>query len=46
MILPLLKVTKTVVQYHPDHVTYASAKLEVVSLGGLGGYAFTRIYII
>ena len=41
-----LKVTQNVAQYPPHHVTYASAKFEVVISNGIGEDAFTRIYII
>ena len=40
------KVTQTVAQYPPYHVIYASAKLEVATSNGLGGYAVTIKYIV
>ena len=33
-------------QYLPHHMTYATAKFEVATSNGLGGYAFPRKYII
>ena len=36
-----IKVTYNVAQYPLHHVTYTTAKLEVATSNGLGGYAFT-----
>ena len=33
-------------QYPPYHVAYVPAKFEVATSSGLGGYSFTRKYII
>ena len=41
-----VKVRKNVAKYPPHHVIYAPAKFEVATSNGLGGYAFTRKYII
>ena len=41
-----VKVTQNVAQYHPHHVTYASANFEVAMSNGSGEDAFTRKYII
>ena len=41
-----VKVTQTAAQYLPHHVTYASVKFVVATSNSLGGYAFTRKYII
>ena len=41
-----VKVTQKVSQYPPHHVTYAPAKFEVATSNDLGGYVFTRKYII
>ena len=40
------KVTQTFAQYPPYHVIYASAKFDVATSNGLGGYAVTIIYIV
>ena len=37
---------KNVAHHPPHHIAYVSAKFEVVTSIGLGGYAFTRKYII
>ena len=39
------KVTQNVVQYPPNHMTYAPAKFEVVMSNSLGEDGFTRKYI-
>ena len=41
-----VKVTQDVAQYPPHHVRYAHVKFEVATCNGLGGYAYTRKYII
>ena len=40
------KVTQNVVQYPPNHMTYAPAEFEVVMSNSLGEDGFTRKYII
>ena len=42
----LYEVTQNVAQYHPHHVTFAPANIEVAISNGLGEDAFTRKYII
>ena len=42
----VVKVTQNVVQYPPNHMTYAHAKFEVVTSNSLGEDGFTRKYII
>ena len=43
----LVKVTQYVVQYSPNHTTFASAKFEIATSSNSLGYdAFTRKYII
>ena len=44
--LSKVKVRQNVAKYPPGHVTYAPAKFEVAMSNGLGGYVFTRKYII
>ena len=43
--LVVVKVTQNVVQYPPNHMTYAPAKFEVASFNSLED-GFTRKYII
>ena len=44
--LVVVKVTQNVVQYPPNHMTYAPAKFEVALFNSLGEDGFTRKYII
>ena len=39
-------VTQTAAQYLPRHVTYENVKFVVAMSNSLGGYTFTRKYII
>ena len=39
-------VTQNVVQYPPNHMTYAPAKFEVATSNSIGEDGFTRKYII
>ena len=41
-----VKVTRNVAQYPLHHVTYSATKFAVATSNGLGGYTFTRKYII
>ena len=41
-----VKVTQKCAQCPPHHVTYAPAEFEVATSNDLGGYVFTRNYII
>ena len=41
----VIKVTQNVVQYPPNHITYAPAKFEVATSNSLGQDGFTRKYI-
>ena len=38
--------SQNVAQYPLHHVAFRAAKFEVTRVNGLGGYAFTRKYII
>ena len=42
----VVKVTQNVVQYTPNHMTYAPAKSEGTTTNSLGEDGFTRKYII
>ena len=42
----VVKVTQNIVQYPPNHMTYAHAKFEVATSNSLGVDGFTRKYII
>ena len=42
----VIKVSQNVVQYPPNHMTYAPAKFEVAASISLGEDGFTRKYII
>ena len=42
----VVKVTQNVVQYPPNHMTYAPAKFEGTTTNSLGEDGFTRNYII
>ena len=42
----VVKVTQNVVQYPPNHMTYAYAKFNVATSNSLGEDSFTRQYII
>ena len=44
--LVVVKDTQNIVQYPPNHMTYAPAKFEVASISSLGEDEFTRKYII
>ena len=41
-----VKVTRNVAQYALHHVTFSATNFEVATLNRLGGYTFTRKYII
>ena len=42
----VVKVTQNVVQYPPNHMTYAPAKLKVTMSNSLGEDGFTRKYFM
>ena len=42
----VVKVTQNVVQYPPNHITYAPAKFEIAMFNSLGEDGVTRKYII